>query len=517
VVLFNCDDDDVDTTIDAENESVDGAADGPDLARVDVLARSNVPGWYAVLSISDATHLRVFDGAGPGATAVLGPAAGDRYRLPNPGGRETYWIEALTFPDDGFSPALFDITITVFDRNDAVICSDRARFRVAPWLMLWNGRPTRTLYVVEVPNTEMWPGTPHSQGTEDVIGTLRGVLPPGMLEVVDGPSYDNDRWVQDWMEIGEHHAPYHAFDVVMDSNGRAPPHVTSGLTYARGELLGPDYGYDTRNTATSTLDSFGNLEVSPPVRARGKDYLFGRIYFGDPHPDGPFDPRFRRFLDRHQIVQHPFAIDTAWLFVGHADEVVSFVPADDLRGFRMLIASPRRAHRILRRLAIRHPDWEMLVDRFDPVVGLTRRIDDYLASPLVAYNDGLQARIDGVRATMVRELDLDRREIVEIPVLFQEQRGAAVALTGNMVNLQCVADAGPLLLVPQPFGPEDPVTGADRFADYTRRVMRRIGNRCVFVDTWYSYHLLEGEIHCGTNARRRQLRPRRWWWMDEAP
>ena len=50
---------------------------------------------------------------------------------------------------------------------------------------------------------------------------------------------------------------------------------------------GPDFGYVTREplfeTVTS-LDSFGNLEVSPPVTVDGKTYPLGRILIGSSFP-----------------------------------------------------------------------------------------------------------------------------------------------------------------------------------------------------------------------------------------
>lgn len=50
---------------------------------------------------------------------------------------------------------------------------------------------------------------------------------------------------------------------------------------------GPDIGYVTREplfeTVTS-LDSFGNLEVSPPVTVNGKRYPLGRILIGSSFP-----------------------------------------------------------------------------------------------------------------------------------------------------------------------------------------------------------------------------------------
>lgn len=50
---------------------------------------------------------------------------------------------------------------------------------------------------------------------------------------------------------------------------------------------GPDFGYVTRHATrkeVSSLDSFGNLEVSPPVTVNGKNYPLGRIIIGVAFP-----------------------------------------------------------------------------------------------------------------------------------------------------------------------------------------------------------------------------------------
>ena len=49
---------------------------------------------------------------------------------------------------------------------------------------------------------------------------------------------------------------------------------------------GPDFGYVERmpkGERVTSLDSFGNLEVSPPVVVNGKNYPLGRIIIGA-HP-----------------------------------------------------------------------------------------------------------------------------------------------------------------------------------------------------------------------------------------
>lgn len=66
------------------------------------------------------------------------------------------------------------------------------------------------------------------------------------------------------------------------------PLFTQGLSSLTRHLLlpsqGPDFGYVTRGPQTggiTDLDSFGNLEVSPPVTVGKKRYPLGRILIGD--------------------------------------------------------------------------------------------------------------------------------------------------------------------------------------------------------------------------------------------
>lgn len=52
-------------------------------------------------------------------------------------------------------------------------------------------------------------------------------------------------------------------------------------------MQGPDFGYVSREPlfeAVSSLDSFGNLEVSPPVTVAGKEFPLGRILIGSSFP-----------------------------------------------------------------------------------------------------------------------------------------------------------------------------------------------------------------------------------------
>ncbi|KAK2106029.1 hypothetical protein P7K49_015543 [Saguinus oedipus] len=147
---------------------------------------------------------------------------------------------------------------------------------------------------------------------------------------------------------------------------------------------GPDFGYVTREplfeTVTS-LDSFGNLEVSPPVTVNGKTYPLGRILIGSSFPlpaqspswdfsaDATLGPEWipkttllsqalwsggrrmtkvvRDFLKAQQV-QAPVELYSDWLTVGHVDEFMTFVPIPGTKKFLLLMASTAACYKLFR-------------------------------------------------------------------------------------------------------------------------------------------------------------------------
>jgi Protein-arginine deiminase (PAD) len=96
----------------------------------------------------------------------------------------------------------------------------------------------------------------------------------------------------------------------------------------------------------------------------------------------------------------------------------------------------------------------------------------------------------------------------EVPVLFYgedaanfDQLRSAVAFTPGLANCQPV---GSSVYFPKPFGVFDK-TGADLFEQSVNSVV----SGAVFVDDWDNYHLLEGEVHCGSSVQRTP--PADWW------
>ncbi|ETE56817.1 hypothetical protein L345_17471, partial [Ophiophagus hannah] len=85
------------------------------------------------------------------------------------------------------------------------------------------------------------------------------------------------------MEFGYTQAPHKTFPVVFDS-----PRNRGLKDFPFKEILGPDFGYVKRelssNESATSLDAFGNLEVSPPVTVKSKEYPLGRILIGASFP-----------------------------------------------------------------------------------------------------------------------------------------------------------------------------------------------------------------------------------------
>ncbi|MFC1671949.1 protein-arginine deiminase family protein [Planctomycetota bacterium] len=89
------------------------------------------------------------------------------------------------------------------------------------------------------------------------------------------------------------------------------------------------------------FDDGGNLIVTPPIMP---DYPYGRIVVGH----GMQKP-LKGFFRAQRVQAGPngrlVEIDTSWLRVGHADEIVSFVPRKD--GFSVVLPDPEAGLRLL--------------------------------------------------------------------------------------------------------------------------------------------------------------------------
>ena len=558
VILVNNDADGGNRRLDNSNAVVDGSDDESDLAPL-VIKRnppglSFPPGYTARLSVSDRRKIRIFKRGS--WTEFIGPST--------PQGRNTitdlspqrieFGMEALQYP--GQSPdrdfdGLITLTLEVLQPGGGVRSTQRAQVRVAPWMMPNHLNQTVEVYVVETSDNE-------SVRTE-LSGALQGPNAPP-LTVLSRRPHGADRWIQDAMEIGFSSKPgtqasenWH-LPVVMPSARRWE--VGQLHLYPRHNLLAEGYDYTearTPTTSAGTLDSFGNLECSPPVTVGGRRYKFGRILYGQ-DSSRPMNWAVRRFLER-QRVQAPVPVDTSWLAVAHVDEIFSPCP---WRGagnrFKMLIASPASALRILETLRdVGQGSAPLFVD-INPRLGYRLRTVEAILNDdaFVRMNRRVQEKIDRVKEDTLRpELGIPDEDFVPLPVLFswyveegepqcdgnrsitfhpdgssEEFCNVAwrktwvlhpsqhVAYTGNSINMLVVTrgDGTARLVIPKPFGPE--VNGVCQFQREVESQLTGSGNDLTFIDCFATYHHRDGEIHCGTNSKRKPPTDG-WWWEQQ--
>ncbi len=335
------------------------------------------------------------------------------------------------------------------------------------------------------------------------LSQLEQIIPQtgAHLITVDGSKVPNDLWIQDSTEIGRQCSLSEdgLVQVPAAIHGLRAKHNMENLECAPldNAVARALEGMDVKiihaaqpRTDSRWMDWFGNLEVSPPVRdMAGNDYPFGRVLVGvqngvTMHPD------VVTFLEKQGVQTPIVAVDTSWLMIGHVDEVISFVPALDRHGFRMLLPSPQLAESLLR---------SALEDGYNdtPVFAGTNQemtvagLLDKIAS--TNENAVIQRRIECIREQLCIELGLSSEDFIEIPVLFEH---GGTLIPNGVNSLVCNGH----ILVPKPFGPV--IEGLDIFETAVRTNLESLGNRVWFVDEWYSLHKRAGEVHCGTNAIR---------------
>uniref|UniRef100_A0A8C9IU14 Peptidyl arginine deiminase 4 n=1 Tax=Piliocolobus tephrosceles TaxID=591936 RepID=A0A8C9IU14_9PRIM len=434
---------------------------------------------------------------------VLGPKQPSHY-LMVPGGKHNmdFYVEALAFPDTNF-PGLITLTVSMLDTSslelpEAVVFQDSVVFRVAPWIMTPNTQPPQEVYVCSIFENE------------DFLKSVTTLAMKAKCKLTICPEEENmdDQWMQDEMEIGYIQAPHKTLPVVFDS-----PRNRGLKEFPVKRVMGPDFGYVTRGPQTggvSGLDSFGNLEVSPPVTVRGKEYPLGRILFGDscyPSSDSrEMHQALQDFLSAQQV-QAPVKLYSDWLTVGHVDEFLSFVPAPDRKGFRLLLASPRSCYKLFQEQQNEGHGDALLFQGIKKKN--QQKIKNILSNTtLREHNSFVERCIDWNRELLKQELGLAESDIIDIPQLFKlKEFSKAQAFFPNMVNMLVL---GKHLGIPKPFGPI--INGRCCLEEKVCSLLEPLGLHCTFINDFYTYHIRHGEVHCGTNVRRKPF-SFKWWNM----
>ncbi|XP_007934042.1 protein-arginine deiminase type-3 [Orycteropus afer afer] len=410
----------------------------------------------------DAQRARVFHVCGPedSCEAYLHVLGQDKvsYMVPRfHGDEERFFVEGLSFPDAGFS-GLISFHVTLLDDSnedfsETPVFTDTVVFRVAPWIMTPSTLPPLEVYVCHVRNNTCF------------VNAVAELAEKAGCKLTICPQDENrnDRWIQDEMELGYIQAPHKTFPVVFDSP-------------RNGEL---------------------------------QDFPYKRILVSGPRSRGRRVTQVVRDFLHAQKVQPPVELFVDWLAVGHVDEFLSFVPAPDGKGFRMLLASPAACFRLLQEKQKLGHGRALL---FQGVVGDRRvqpiSINQVLSNErFISYNKFVQSCIDWNREVLKRELGLADCDIIDIPQLFKTERRKAVAFFPDLVNMLVL---GKYLGIPKPFGPI--INGCCCLEQKVRSLLEPLGLHCTFIDDFTPYHMLHGEVHCGTNVRRQPF-PFKWWNM----
>ncbi|MCP4365610.1 MAG: hypothetical protein GY800_09980 [Planctomycetes bacterium] len=597
ITLCNCDDDDKDGNKDNEGpeagtiDNRPGHNDFDDLAPIILRQCRNIPpGWEVELTLHTPTNVaagvgadsvvRIFaDPRGPNATEILGPGT-TTFPLPRDephdadmtqlsAGDINLAVEGLQFAGE------VKLRVELRD-NTGVVGSDEVQLKVSPLLLLGHLQaPTRS-FVSQI--------TLDPRSESAVYCTRRfprarpgpAAAPGGVNDEIIPPALNGarDQWAQDEFQIGFQQAPYNEWHVVLDSKRdedlNAFPGRSSNL--APPGLLGPEFGHIqiSDGTPANSLDSFGNLEVSPPCRVSGIDYPFGRIYYGDGVPPGGrrMDANLSAFLNRQQV-QAPVSLNSDWLLVGHVDEFMSIVPdPSGTHGWKVLIADSFLAVSVLAGLGKQpgvdfnlhipqytHFNFGTVVDRVGalltrklntpvpavPPAGLpgSARIMDYNINEVNNILFGPPGSLGGLYADIRTAFGLANTDFIRIPVLFNRMTAlgltGAEAITPDMVNS---AVYGSVFIAPDNFlhnvgiteedadsdfrldPGEDRIQGGslpnglldtlrDPFHTYTNGVLPP-GITPRYIDDWEIYHVRSGEVHCSSNEVR-NIPATRWW------
>ncbi|KAJ3581286.1 hypothetical protein NHX12_016812, partial [Muraenolepis orangiensis] len=299
ILLVNCDSDHrFIKRPDTEQKAVSTVADLKDMSLMVLRIRgpAKLPDGYKLtlhISQGDAEKVRVFRTNTRSAISnALSRMYGDFVKLfplvldrdtlsqevPYLGGSEemNLFVEGLHFPDRGFD-GLIKIHLSLLESvseglPETPIFTDSVVFRVSPWIMTPNTLNPAEVFVCSTSDNYLF-----LKGIKDVVQKANS-----KLRICHEYKNRGDRWMQDELEFGYIEAPHHQFPVVLDS-----PRDGKLMDFPYEDLLGKDFGYVTRvpeNEAVTTLDSFGNLEVSPPVTVNGKLYPLGRIIIGVAFP-----------------------------------------------------------------------------------------------------------------------------------------------------------------------------------------------------------------------------------------
>ncbi|UQI46464.1 protein-arginine deiminase domain-containing protein [Streptomyces sp. HU2014] len=418
------------------------------------------------------------------------------------------------------------IEVTLAVTRHGTTRTARADLRVAPVLLQHDLQRAQHVFAsapgpgegqpVEVPASPRRPGQWREFADSLREAAEKSGLPGSGLRFQPGTAqWWRDVWRQDIAEPGyvTRTTPHgrHTLRILLRSpnywtsaDGRSASLRRAGrLLYQ--DLRGPGVGVVQQYTPTARreknvdelLNFTGNFESLPPYAG----YPQGRVVHGGSADRRP-DPSFVGMLNA-QGQQPAVVLDTSWLLVGHVDETVHVVRADNARGWTLAVSDPRAAVALLERARRAGEGGQRLfagtVAEDKPTVDELLRHERHAGD-----NEDAARHIDGQLAVLLRETGLKPGEIVRLPVLYYRVASGEGLPRRHLALSPALANGLSLTArdyaAPTPHGPR--VAGRDLFRAETERALAAGGVRVHWVEDFSWAHLGGGEVHCATNALR---------------
>ncbi|XP_045883033.1 protein-arginine deiminase type-6 [Meles meles] len=443
--------------------------------------------------------------------------------------KETFYVEAVEFPSASFS-GLVSYSVSLLEESEdpsipeTLVYKDTVVFRVAPCVFTPSTQMPLEVYLCRELQVEGFANTVMELSEKSNIQVASVYEDPNRL----------GRWLQDEMAFCYTQAPHKTVSLVLDT-----PRVLTLDDFPMKYSLSPGVGYMiqcTKDHRVASMDSIGNLMVSPPLKVKGKEYPLGRILIGSsfyPSKEGRDMGKALRDFLYAQRVQAPVELFSDWLMAGHVDEFLCFIPTQEKsegdKGFRLLLASPSSCYRLFEEKKKEgYGDMTLLEEvGEDQLLSNGREantIDQLLADGnLRKQNNYVEKCINLNRDILKKELGLVEKDIIDIPQLFcleqltnvpSNEQTAKLFARPYFPNLLQMIVMDKNLGIPKPFGPL--IKGICCLEEKIRQLLEPLGFQCTFINDFDGYLTEIGDFCACANIRRVPF-AFKWWSMVPEP